>query len=228
MIQRYEDSFQRSSQTKETLQQLRKEIIFGKYKPGTRLIEAKLAENMGISRAPIRTAFQMLAQEGLVLNLSNGGTEVIGCSSKDVADMFELRLVMEKEALRIAFDNPSFHYRPLFDAMEMFDEYKKKFEATSEITSNDTSQLDILFHRSLIMMADSNPLRVAWNTMANILQTILEITNTTRPTFREFYEDHRMLADMIIQKKREECFKELEFHITNAKNIIIERIDQAK
>lgn len=225
-MHKFEDSLLRSSQTKETLQQLRKDIILGKYKPGTRLIEAKLAEQLGISRAPVRMAFQLLAQEGLVLNLSNGGTEVVGCSVKDVKNIFELRLLLEREALEIAFNNSSFHYRPLFDAMELFDEYKNKRD-TAVITSYDTSHLDINFHRSLIMMADSNPLRVAWSTTANIVQAILEITNTTRPTFQEFYEDHRKLADIIIQKNREECFTELEFHINNAKNIIIERMENS-
>ncbi|GGD93464.1 GntR family transcriptional regulator [Paenibacillus nasutitermitis] len=220
----YTDSLSRSHHTKEVVTQLRKDIILGKYKPGTRLIEAKLAEQMGISRAPVRTSLQMLALEGLVMNLTNGGTEVIGCSAKDVRDIFELRLLLERTALLSTFKSPTFRYRPLFDAMELLESYKAKGE---EITSYDTAYLDISFHRSLILMADNNPMTVAWNTMANTVQAILEITNMTRPTFAEFCDDHRELADMIIQKN-EESIQMLDHHIMNAMNIIIERIEKSQ
>lgn len=222
---KFEDSLARSQQTKEIVTQLRKDIILGKYKPGTRLIEAKIAEQMGISRAPIRTSFQLLAQEGLVINLSNGGTEVVGCSVKDINDIFELRLILERKALETLFEHPSFRYRPLFDAMEQFEVYLADSK-TREITSYDTSYLDITFHRSLMMMAENNPMMVAWNTMANTVQAILEITNMTSSTFQDFYDDHRKLADMIIQQN-DQCFEELAFHITNAKNIIIQRIEKS-
>jgi DNA-binding GntR family transcriptional regulator len=218
----YNDALSRSHHTKEVVTQLRKDIILGKHKPGTRLIEAKLAEQMGISRAPIRTSLQLLAQEGLVMNLTNGGTEVIGCSPKDIKDIFELRLLLEKTALQSTFHNPVFRYRPLFDAMDLLESYKDR---TDEVTSEVTSNLDIVFHRSLILMADNNAMTVAWNTMANTIQAILEITNMTTSTFEEFCDGHRRLADMIVQKN-EASLKELEFHITNAMNIIIERIEK--
>jgi len=218
----YADSLSRSHHTKEVVTQLRKDIILGKYEPGSRLIEAKLAEQMGISRAPVRTSLQLLAQEGLVLNLNNGGTEVIGCSPKDVKDIFDLRLLLERTALQITFNSSTFRYRPLFDAMELLESYKGK---AGEITSEDTAHLDIVFHRSLILMADNKPMTVAWNTMANTVQAILEITNITTPTFEAFCSGHRMLADMIIQKD-EGAFTELEYHITNAMNIIIERMEK--
>ncbi|BBI32756.1 GntR family transcriptional regulator [Cohnella abietis] len=216
------DSLSRSHHTKEVVTQLRKDIILGKYKPGTRLIEAKLAEQMGISRAPIRTSLQLLAQEGLVLNLTNGGTEVIGYSAKDVKNIFELRLLLEQTALQNTFKSSSFVYRPLFDAMELLESYRDKED---EITSDDTAYLDITFHRSLILMADNNAMTVAWNTMANTLQAILQITNMTTPTFSAFCDEHRKMADMIIQKN-EEIFQVLRHHIMNAMNIIIERMEK--
>jgi len=222
---KYEELFGRSQNAKEMVSKLRKDIILGKHKPGTRLIEAKLAEQFGVSRAPVRAAFQLLAQEGLVLNLSNGGTEVVGCSVKDVSDLFDLRLTLERNALEYALEAASFQYRPLFDAMELFDEYNKKAE-TQEITSYETSSLDIVFHRSLILLAQNNPLLVAWNTMANMIQAILEITNMTSFTFQEFYNNHSTLAHLIIQKNPA-CIEELDQHIGNAKKMIIKRIEKS-
>ncbi|OCT15441.1 hypothetical protein A8709_15295 [Paenibacillus pectinilyticus] len=223
-MNKYDDPLARAMSTKEIVKRLRKDIILGKYRPGSRLIEATIAKNMDISRAPVRTAFQMLAQEGLVLNLSNGGTEVVGFSVKQVLDLFDLRLMLEKRVLELILVSTSFNYRPLLDIMETFDEYRKKAQ-TTEILSSETSFLDIQFHRSLINMLDNNPMLVAWNSMANVFQAILEITNMTSASFEEFYTDHRRLADYVIQKNPA-CVDELTAHITKSKDIIMVRMDK--
>lgn len=219
---KYEDPLTRSIHTKENVRKLRHDIIIGVYPAGSRLIEAKLAEQLGSSRAPVRTALQMLAQEGLVINLANGGTEVVGCSVNYVSNMFDVRLLLERKALQSVMENAAFPYRPLFDVMEKFEQYRN-----GDVSSEITSMLDMMFHRSLMMMSENQPLLVAWNTMANIMQTILEITNMTNPTFEEFYEGHRKLADLIIQRK-DECIDDLENHISVAKSIIVKRLGEVQ
>ncbi|THF84632.1 GntR family transcriptional regulator [Cohnella fermenti] len=218
-----DDPLARAQHTREVVKSLRTDIILGKYAKGTRLIESKIADTLGASRAPVRTAFQLLAQEGLVINLANGGTEVVGFSIKQAMDLFDLRLLLEKRALELILDSDSFVFRPLFESMEQLEQYLPQAEA-AEIPSSETSRLDILFHRSLVMMADSTPLLVAWNTMTNIFQELLEITNMTSSSYRHFFEDHRKLADLIIQRNRS-SIDELVAHITRAKNIIIERLE---
>ncbi|QGQ94268.1 GntR family transcriptional regulator [Paenibacillus psychroresistens] len=223
-MNKYDEPLARALHTKEIVKQLRTDIILGKYRPGSRMIEATIAKQMGISRAPIRTSLQMLAQEGLVLNLSNGGTEVVGFSVKHFVDLFDLRLMLEKKALELILISNSFNYRPIFDIMETFEAYRKK-SLTTEITSSETSFLDVQFHRSLINMLENNPLLVAWNTMANVFQAILEITNMTSSSFEEFYNDHRRLADLVIQKNPS-CVDELIAHISKSKDIIVYRMEK--
>ncbi|OCT15440.1 hypothetical protein A8709_15290 [Paenibacillus pectinilyticus] len=223
-MNKYDAPFARAIHTNEIVKRLRMDIILGKYKPGSRLIEATIAKNMDISRAPVRSAFQMLAQEGLVLNLSNGGTEVVGFSVKHVLDLFDLRLILEKRVLELILVSTTFNYRPLLDIMETFEQYRKKSQ-TTEIMSAETSFLDLQFHRSLINMLDNNPILTAWNSMANVFQAILEITNMTSASFEEFYHDHRRLADLVIQKNPI-CVDEIEAHISKSKNIIIVRMEK--
>ncbi len=223
MMKKYEDPLARSLQTKEIVKKLRTDIILNKYKPGTRLIEAKIAEQLGISRAPVRASLQLLAQEGLVINLSNGGTEVIGFSVKNVMDLFDLRVTLERKAIEIIFNSKSFHYKPLLDFMESFESFKNNFDL-SKLTSIETSNLDLQFHRSVVMMSDNNPLLAAWNTMANLLQAILEITNMSLSSFQEFYEQHKLLAELIIQKNPS-CIEVYTGHIISARDIIVVRME---
>lgn len=219
-----DDPLARANHTKEIVKRLRTDIILGKYPQGSRLIEAKIAEQLGTSRAPVRVSFQLLAQEGLVLNLSNGGTEVVGFTPKQVADLFDLRLLLETRALEIILQTASFQYRPIFESMEQLEKHLQK-SGGGAANSADTSQLDILFHRSVVLMSDNNPLLVAWSTMANIFQVMLEITNMTSATYREFYDDHRRLADLIIQRNAA-CIPELAAHIDKSKGIIIQRLEK--
>ncbi len=222
---KYDVNLVRSQQIRDIIKTIRKEIILGQYEKGTRLIEAKIAEKLGVSRAPIRTVFQMLEQEGLVRSLSNGGTEVLGFSIKQAEDLFDLRFLLESKALELVFANASFIYRPLFENMELLETYMKSAEST-EIPVEETSILDIQFHRSLLQMADNRPMLVAWETMVNIFQSLLEITNMTSSSYKKFFDEHKMLAEMIIRRESIESLNELENHISNSKKIVISRLEK--
>ena len=69
---------------------LRKAIILGKLKPGERLMEIQLAEEMGVSRTPVREAIRKLELEGFVVMVPRRGAYVAGVSVKDIADVFEI------------------------------------------------------------------------------------------------------------------------------------------
>lgn len=215
-----EDPLARAQQTKDIVGQLRKKIILGSYAPGSRLVEAKVASELQYSRAPVRTALQILAQEGLVMSLSNGGTEVVGFTVKHLDDVFRLRLMLEQKAVELLLEQPSFHYRPLFDVMEAFDALRDR----EEKSASDISSLDIQFHRSLLIMSGNHALLTAWNTMANTMQTILEITNRAHfSRFEPFYDEHQLLADMII-KRDPAVHERFELHISNAREVLVSKM----
>lgn len=72
-------------------QQLRNDILSGKYEAKTELREVALGEEMGVSRTPVREALRQLALEGLVEILPNKGAYVIGISDKDIYDIYVIR-----------------------------------------------------------------------------------------------------------------------------------------
>jgi DNA-binding GntR family transcriptional regulator len=214
----------RAQQTREIIKRLRTDIILGKYQAGTRLIESKVADDLGTSRAPVRTAFQLLAQDGLVINLANGGTQIVGFSIKNANDLFDLRYLLERRAIELILNNTSFNFRPLIESMEKLEEPMINDEKT-ELSSSETSQLDINFHRSILIMSQNYPLLVAWNTLANVMQTILEITNMSCSSYEEFFNGHRKLANFIIQRSQS-SLDDLEEHLFNAKRVIIQRLQE--
>lgn len=82
--------------------ELRQRILSGELVGGTRLFEVPLAENLGISRTPVREAMSRLAEEGLLDRARGGGFVVRSFRFADVIDAIELRGVLEGTAARLA------------------------------------------------------------------------------------------------------------------------------
>jgi DNA-binding GntR family transcriptional regulator len=75
--------------------ELRQAILAGRYKPGQRLIEDRLAADFGVSRNPVREALRSLAAEGLVLLTARRGATVAAPSAEDAREMIEVRATLE-------------------------------------------------------------------------------------------------------------------------------------
>lgn len=78
--------------------QLRRLIIEGHYAPGARLVEDRLARDLGVSRTPVRQALARVASEGLVQIFPNRGAVVRTFTRADLLDAYELRAIMEGHA----------------------------------------------------------------------------------------------------------------------------------
>lgn len=83
-------------------QNIRQAILRGELKPGERLMEIALANQLGVSRTPVREAIRMLELEGLVIMVPRKGAQVAQITEQDLNDVLEVRLGLEELAVRIA------------------------------------------------------------------------------------------------------------------------------
>lgn len=81
---------------------LRDAILAGHYRPGERLVERTLADDLAISRAPVRDALRLLAKDGLVSLVPHRGAIVTAVSPELVVDTFAVRTLLEGLAARLA------------------------------------------------------------------------------------------------------------------------------
>ena len=77
-------------------------ILRGELKPGERLMEIRLANQLGVSRTPIREAIRMLELDGLVIMVPRKGAQVAQITEKDLNDVLEVRLGLEELAVKLA------------------------------------------------------------------------------------------------------------------------------
>jgi DNA-binding GntR family transcriptional regulator len=85
---------------------LRRDILSGRSDPGERLVEEQLTRRLGISRAPLREAMRLLAQQGLVEHIPRRGARVATLSDDDVRELYEVRDVLERHAVTSMPANP--------------------------------------------------------------------------------------------------------------------------
>lgn len=104
---------------------LREAILEGKLKPGQRLMEVQLAEQLGVSRTPVREAIRKLELEGLVVMLPRKGAYVANMSLKDIMDVLEVRASLEGLAAYLAAERIS--DEDIKKLKDISEEFKKHF-----------------------------------------------------------------------------------------------------
>lgn len=85
-----------------TYRQLRDAIVEGRLGPGDRLVEQRIAADLGVSRTPVREAIRALAAEGLVVTEVNRGAVVRPLDARDIHDVYEVRARLEGLAAALA------------------------------------------------------------------------------------------------------------------------------
>jgi DNA-binding GntR family transcriptional regulator len=123
---------------------LKTSILSGRFSPGERLTEEHLANELGISRTPVREALHKLETEGLIKPLPSRGFIASQDSQDDIEELFEIRAVLEGYALRVICDR-------ITDAvLEGLEEIVRKAEEALRAQSlEDVFQWNTRFHDTL-------------------------------------------------------------------------------
>jgi DNA-binding GntR family transcriptional regulator len=120
---------------------LREHILSGKLKPGTRLVESQLAEQLGVSRAPVREVLLALEAEGLVASIPGKGAFVAQITEEDLQEIYTVRSVLEGLAMRLAARRMD--RRALRDLSEIVERMK---EAAGSGDAQQVADADLEFH----------------------------------------------------------------------------------
>jgi GntR family transcriptional regulator of vanillate catabolism len=138
---------------------LREMLLRGEFWPGQRIAEIPLSEKLGVSRTPLRLAFERLEHEGLVQALPRSGFTASEFSLSDIWDAIETRGVLEGAAARLAAErlrHPS--------QLDPLRKLNRTMEEIAEINVDSfTRYLDLnyAFHLAMIDLANNQMLRRA-------------------------------------------------------------------
>lgn len=119
-------------------------ILSGEIQPGSKIVVTKLAEEMQISRTPLREALRQLQKEGLLIP-GNTGTTVISLDQKNFDELSICRLILEREIIKLTVENIS--EKELIEAEIAIKEAKKALESQKQL---EVLTLNAKFHKIII------------------------------------------------------------------------------
>ena len=141
----------------EAVVQLRQAIVEGRLQPGEHLAENGLAQQLGISRSPVREALRLLEREGLVVGLPNRGTFVRKFSAHDVEEIFALRVAIESLAAEWAIERLN---EADFQELEKLLEVQRAAVAAGDMQH--LNEADINFHEYICRRSGHSRLIGVW------------------------------------------------------------------
>lgn len=194
---------------------MRDAIINGVLKPGERLMEIQLAEEMGVSRTPVREAIRKLELEAFVVMIPRKGAYVAGVSHKDVADVFEIRAALEGLAAGLAAE------RITEDEIEQM-ERVLLFEDGEETDLDKIVARDTDFH-ALVYKASRNERLV--QILANLREQIQRFRATSLAVpgrVLDAIKEHRSIVEALVQHNSEAAQELMTAHIVTAENVMFE------
>ncbi len=121
---------------------LRERIFQGQIPPGSPLREVRLAEELGVSRTPLREAIRQLSRDGLVECPAHCGAHVIQPNQKLVSDVFQIREALEGIVARDAAGD--FPHEQLLELRKYFEDLRVRLAAGDDADVGDRIHGDIL------------------------------------------------------------------------------------
>src|SRR6056297_337876 len=104
-------SYQTESLKDVAVNYLTEKILTGEYKPNEKINEVQVANELGISRAPIREGIKELSSQGLVKQIPRKGTYVVELTEKDIKEIYQIRLSLESCIIDKIIDNNKLNER---------------------------------------------------------------------------------------------------------------------
>jgi DNA-binding GntR family transcriptional regulator len=185
-------------------------IAEGAIEPGERLVETEIAAQMGVSRVPLREALKLLEAQGIVEVLPHRGARVVPFDDTQVDRVCEVRVALERLALRTAV--PVFQVDTtrlamldrLIDAMLL----AARRQAWLEV-----SKLDLAFHRTVVEASGNEIVVKLWEALARHVLIVFGREVRSERAGPRLVEQHARLRDLLAAGDLTSLLEEIEPHI---------------
>jgi DNA-binding GntR family transcriptional regulator len=202
-------------------QNIRQLIESGLLKPGTRLVETAIADQMGISRAPVREAIQILEDEGFVTSIPRKGSYVIELERKDIEEIYTLRSALESLAVKLVLPRIS------DEEINEFEEILEKMhQAAMKRDISGLVEWDHAFHRYLVSLSGNERLLRAWLRMSAQMRVFFAIKDQLYDNPMDIVNTHDPIMEILENRDVERAVAVLSDHIIHAGELVLAQLDE--
>lgn len=203
---------QSSSLTTVVQQEIERAILVGEYAPGAKLTEAALADKLGVSRGPIREAFRMLEEAGLLRFEKNRGVFVRDIPIDEAVEIFDLRAAMDE----LVGKRLAIHITPI-----QLKEVKGLVDAMEKaVKGSDTREyhlLNLTFHDRLVEMAGNRKLTAIYRKLIKELSLFRRLNLADGWLMPISANEHRQILKAIASGDAEAAGRAMFDHVIESK-----------
>ncbi len=190
---------------------IRDAILNGSYKPGEALVETRLADELGVSRTPIREAIRQLELEGLVISIPNKGVVVNGVSQQDIDDIYTIRSMLEGLAARWAAQRiDERNLKELEEIVELMGYYTRKNDY------DQLTQLDTRFHGVIYEACDSKVLKHLLDNLLRYVERARRGSLKVPMRAHQSFNEHKGIFEAIMKRDAAGAERLMAEHISRA------------
>lgn len=186
-------------------------ILDGELASGAKLTESTLADQLGVSRGPVREAFRMLEEAGLVRTEKNRGVFVRDVPIDEALEIFEVRAAMDLYVGRKVAQSASAaqvrELRQLVDAMD---------QAVKAGNARDYHRFNLSFHDRLLELAGNAKLLATYRKLVNEL-SLFRRQNLTGESMAVYSREHRQIVKAIAAGDAEAAGQAMYQHVMNSR-----------
>ena len=217
----------------ETYHVIRERVAAGHWAPGTRLVNRKLGEELGVSMVPVREALNRLASEGLVEHVPGAGAYVRKLDRKQIVQLYALREQLEcfaacEAAERIRPDQLAQLDKLREDWLKLLERIRQsKKQTATAATLRRWLDNDLKFHRIIIESAD-NP----WLSKTVMNLRLLSVVASNKPgalplnSAERTHRDHEALVTALRQGCPKESEKLMRQHVKDGREFVLEHLEE--
>jgi DNA-binding GntR family transcriptional regulator len=196
---------------------LREQILRGGARPGSRLTEIGLSQQLGLSRSTIRTALQRLANEGLVVQEPYTDWQVASLSGADAWELYTLRASLEALGTGLAVATLTQEGRQMIVAA--LDALVQACRTGDRVAIADQ---DLGFHSTIVELSGHRRLRDHYRLVRQQIRLYIAWSDAIMPDVDAIIETHRWLADAILKRDADRAATLARNHCESAGRILAE------
>ncbi len=187
--------------------EIERSILDGELPPGTKLTEAMLVQRLGVSRGPIREAFRILAEAGLVRQEKNRGVFVRDLPIEEALEIFEVRAIIDEAVgRRLAAAATPEQLKLLRGLVERMEKLVK------EQRIDDYHRLNLEFHDTLVLYAGNRKLTALYRRLINELSLLRRRNLSDARLLPASASEHRSILKAIAAQDPEAAGRALREH----------------
>ena len=199
---------------------LKQAIVKGELAQGSRVVENRVAEALGISRTPVREAIHKLEREGLLRQNPTGGFFVVGLSREDIEETFGIRSVLESYAARLAaIKHRQEELKPLEGKIREYQQCldRKDMDALPHINTE--------FHDLLYALSRSPRLIKMINDLKDQIFRFRQVILKVEKMAKISNKDHRLMLKSIRERDADGVERLVREHILRGQDVVLDEFD---